>query len=144
MTPIVGDAIEGLLKNTLGKVVDKLAEKYLPASMSEKEKEEFRLKAAELVLEEYKTTMAANAEINATMREEAKSEHWMQWSWRPLVGFTFAGVIINNYILIPYGKVIGLGIQPLDIPSELWGAMLVVLGVAAGTRGIEKWQREKR
>jgi|SRR3972149_852692 len=74
--------------------------------------------------------------VNATMREEAKSEHWMQWSWRPTVGFTFSGVIINNYILVPY--LAKFGVLPLTIPGELWTAMLVVLGVAAGTRGYEK------
>src|SRR4030067_595017 len=35
--------------------------------------------------------------VNATMREESKSDHWIQFSWRPTIGFTFAAVIINNY-----------------------------------------------
>lgn len=79
--------------------------------------------------------------VNATMREEAKSEHWMQWSWRPTVGFTFSGVILNNYVLLPYLSPYGL--QPLTIPGEVWSTMLIVLGVAAGTRGWEKIQRGK-
>ena len=79
--------------------------------------------------------------VNATMQAEAKSEHWMQWAWRPTVGFTFAGVIINNYILLPYFA--SFGLKPLDIPEGIWSAMLVVLGVAAGTRGLQKWQKEK-
>ncbi|HTB05353.1 MAG TPA: 3TM-type holin [Bacteroidia bacterium] len=74
--------------------------------------------------------------VNDTMQTEAKSEHWLQWSWRPLVGITFSGVIINNYILLPYFAKAGL--QAITIPSEMWNAMLVVLGVAAGTRGWEK------
>ncbi len=135
MTPIIGD----LIQSTVGNVVTKLADRYLPASMTEKEKEEFRLKAVELAIEEYKATMAASAGINATMREEAKSEHFLQWSWRPLIGYTFAGVIINNYILIPY--FFSLGLKPIDVPDGIWSAMLVVLGVAAGTRGLEKWKR---
>lgn len=77
--------------------------------------------------------------VNATMREESKSEHWMQWSWRPMVGFTFSGVILNNYVLLPYLSPYGL--QPIAIPGEIWSAMLVVLGVAAGTRGWEKIQK---
>ena len=79
--------------------------------------------------------------VNTTMQAEAKSEHWMQWAWRPTVGFTFAGVIINNYILLPYCA--SFGLKPLDIPEGIWSAMLVVLGVAAGTRGLQKWQKEK-
>jgi len=80
--------------------------------------------------------------VNATMREEAKSEHWAQWLWRPCVGFTFCATIINNYILLPYFHAYGM--QPITIPGELWSAMLVVLGVAAGTRGLEKWQNGKK
>lgn len=74
--------------------------------------------------------------VNDTMQTEAKSEHWLQWSWRPLVGITFSAVIINNYILLPYFAKAGL--QAIQIPSEMWNAMLIILGVAAGTRGWEK------
>lgn len=82
--------------------------------------------------------------VNQTMQAEAKSEHWIQYSWRPLVGLTFIGVIINNYILIPYAAALGLGVKVLDIPEGIWSAMLVILGVAAGTRGLQKWQAEKK
>jgi len=75
------------------------------------------------------------------MRAEAKSDKWWQSAWRPLVGFTFSGVIINNYIFIPYFA--HWGLQPVIIPGGIWQAMLIILGVAAGTRGLEKWQREK-
>ena len=77
--------------------------------------------------------------VNETMREEAKSEHWAQWLWRPVVGFTFSGVIINNYVILPYFP----SAVPIAIPSELWYAILVILGAAAGLRGAEKWQRVK-
>jgi len=138
MTPIIGD----LITNTVGKVVGKLADKYLPASMSEGEKEQFKLEAAKLAIEEAKVQTSTIESINATMREEAKSEHWIQYSWRPTIGFTFAGVIINNYVLLPY--FISLGLKPLDIPEGIWSAMLVVLGVSSATRGLEKWQKEKK
>ena len=137
MTPIVGD----LIKNTVGKVMDGLVGRFLPKSMSEDEKAEVALETERLVQQAMKTNHAVIESINATMRAEAKSDHWLQWSWRPVVGFTFAGTIINNYILLPYFK--GLGLAPIDIPSGIWQAMLIVLGVAAGTRGLEKWQREK-
>src|SRR5260221_2182032 len=28
--------------------------------------------------------------VNTTMQTEAKAEHWLQWSWRPLNGYTLA------------------------------------------------------
>jgi hypothetical protein len=92
-------------------------------------------------LQDYEVKMADIASkqiesVNATMREEAKSEHWIQYSWRPTIGFTFAAVIINNYILLPYFKAFGL--QSIIIPAEMWTAILVILGAAAATRGWEK------
>ena len=137
MIPVVGD----LIKNTIGKVVDKAVDRYLPASMSEKEKAEFRVKMRELAQKELEADMKALVAVNQTMQAEAKSEHWVQYTWRPLVGFTFSGTIIANYILLPILKAFGLDFQPIVIPSELWGAMLVVLGVSAWTRGQEKIKR---
>jgi hypothetical protein len=76
------------------------------------------------------------ASVNATMQAEAKSEHWMQWAWRPTIGFTFAGVLINNYIFLPYFA--KFGAVALGVPAEVWTAMLVVLGAAAAGRSWEK------
>jgi len=79
--------------------------------------------------------------VNATMRSEAVSEHWMQWAWRPTVGFTFAGVIISNYIFVPFAQSFGLEVPIIEIPANVWLAMLTVLGAAAYTRGVEKQKR---
>ncbi|MBE7413834.1 MAG: hypothetical protein HS130_00845 [Deltaproteobacteria bacterium] len=128
--------------NLVSKVIGKAADRFLPASMSESEREEFKLKAQELALKEMEAEAKALESVNATMREEAKSEHWMQWAWRPVVGLTFSAVIINNFILMPY--LMKFGLEPIEIPGEIWSAMLVVLGVAAGTRGLEKWGRAKK
>ncbi len=77
--------------------------------------------------------------VNKSMQAEARSDSWMQRSWRPIVGFTFSATIINNYILLPY--LAPFGVLPIQIPTELWAAMLAVLGVAAYTRGREKEKR---
>lgn len=138
MIPIVGD----ILQNTVGKVIGGVVNKYLPASMSEKEKADMELEIQKLLIEEEKTLQAQIESVNSTMREEAKSEHFLQWSWRPIIGLTFASVIINNYILLPY--FINYGLKSIDIPDGIWSAMLVVLGVAAGTRGWEKIEKIKK
>lgn len=138
MTPIIGDAIEGILKNTIGKGVDALIGKYLPASMTETEKEAVHLEFINAAMEQYKTEIEAVKAVNETMQAEAKSEHWIQYSWRPFFGFTCIGLIVNNYILVPYSKALGLGVEVLVIPSEIWIMMMAVLGVAAYTRGQEK------
>lgn len=79
--------------------------------------------------------------VNQTIREEAKSEHWITYSWRPLVGYTFCLILINNYILLPYLK--NYGIVPIVIPDSIFTAMLVILGASAATRGWEKVERAK-
>lgn len=129
----------GVLTEKVASVIDKAADRYLPPSMSEKEKVEFRLKMKELALKEIEGDTEVIKAINETMRAEAKSEHWLQWSWRPLVGITFSLMVINNYVLLPYFK--SYGLQPITIPPDVWSAMLVILGVAAGTRGLEKIRR---
>ena len=78
--------------------------------------------------------------VNATMQAEAKSEHWAQWLWRPLVGFSFTATVANNFILMPYFQ---KWLTPVAIPSEVWYAWLAILGVTAGFRGMEKWQKSK-
>ncbi len=78
--------------------------------------------------------------VNATMQAEAKSEHWLQWSWRPLVGYSFVATIANNYILMPYLQDY---LQPVTIPAEVFYAWLAILGVTAGFRGMKQWQQSK-
>jgi hypothetical protein len=74
--------------------------------------------------------------VNATMQAEAKSEHWMQWAWRPTFGFTGAAILVNNYILLPYFA--KLGVVPIVVPAEVWMMIAAVLGVAAYVRGRDK------
>src|SRR3990167_1156539 len=79
--------------------------------------------------------------VNATMQAEAKSEHWAQWAWRPTIGFTFAAVILNNYVLYAYFA--RYGMVQIEIPGNVWEAMLVILGAAALTRGWQKAESAK-
>lgn len=80
--------------------------------------------------------------VNATMQAESKSEHWMQWSWRPTFGFTAAGILVNNYILLPY--LIKFGAVYIAVPTEVWLMITAVLGVAAWTRGTEKIEAARK
>lgn len=74
--------------------------------------------------------------VNDTMQAEAKSEHWLQWAWRPIVGLTLSAIVLNNYFLVAYFA--PLGVKAIDIPPMVWSTLLAVVGVSAVTRGIEK------
>ena len=89
-----------------------------------------------IIAGEYGNELAAITAVNATMQAEAKSEHWPQYSWRPTIGFTFAAILLNNYLLLPYLK--SFGILPLEIPGTVWSAFLVILGAASAGRSWEK------
>lgn len=123
------DATQGAIKG-LGEAVKEAvgAFKADPTKVAELE--------ANLNLAVLQTESALVQAVNSTMQAEAKSEHWLQWSWRPMFGYTGAGILINNYILLPYFA--KLGIVPITVPSEVWLMLMAVLGVAAWTRGQEK------
>lgn len=97
---------------------------------------EFETEIAKATIQFQQSTIAA---VNETMRAEAHSEHWLQWSWRPLFGYTACAVLVNNYILLPYLR--PWGVLPIEVPSEVWIMVMAVLGVAAWTRGQEKITR---
>jgi hypothetical protein len=78
--------------------------------------------------------------VNATMREEAKSEHWAQWLWRPVVGFTFSAILVNNFIVLPYV----VQAKRIDIPPDAWLAMLTILGAASAFRGWRQVEEVKK
>lgn len=90
--------------------------------------------------QQFQSTVVAS--VNNTMQSESKSEHWAQWMWRPMFGFTGSAMLINNYILLPYfGK---LGIVPIPVPAEVWLTIMAVLGVAAWTRGQVQIEEAKK
>lgn len=77
--------------------------------------------------------------VNETMRAEAKSEHWMQWSWRPFVGFIFGFSFLGVYFILPLAKI------PVPvIPTEAWMMIGAVLGVASWHRGAAKVEEAKK
>lgn len=86
-------------------------------------------------------------DVNATMREEAKSEHFLQFSWRPLIGYSVAFVLIGAAIavLASYGAVI-LSLAKADLLThipDMLTAMSVVIGMAMPILGIASWHRGK-
>lgn len=70
------------------------------------------------------------AVVDQTMQVEAKSEHWMQWAWRPFIGFTFGVTLFGVYFLLP---LIGRSVPAIPETAMIaWGA---ILGVTAWHRG---------
>jgi hypothetical protein len=82
-------------------------------------------------IENRKADSADVAQVNTTMQAEAKSEHWIQWIWRPLSGILFAPTIIFYYIVFP-----SLGVKLPDVDPMVWTMWGAILGVTAWHRGV--------
>lgn len=88
------------------------------------------------------------AEVNATMRAEAQSEHWPQWSWRPFWGFASALAFLVVAILccwlgfdaVKTKDMTAIGMIPQLVAAfaTLFAIPGAILGVAAWKRGQEK------
>ncbi len=80
-------------------------------------------------------------EIEANMQvvvAEAKSEHWLTASWRPILMLTFTAVVANNLILAPYiGLMFGVN-AALPMPAEVWELLQLGIGGYLAGRTIEK------
>jgi len=71
--------------------------------------------------------------VNLTMRTEAQSDKWPQYSWRPFNGFAFPLTVIYIYAILPT-----LEKAVPEVPELLWLGWLSILGVATYGRGKEK------
>ena len=69
---------------------------------------------------------------------EAKSEHKLTSTWRPITMLTLVFIVANNYIIAPYmGAIFGVELY-LEIPARLWDLILLGVGGYVGGRSLEK------
>jgi len=126
MTPLVGDLIE----STVGKVVGKLVDKYLPASMSEGEKEQFKLEAKRLAVEEIKVTAEAE-KVYAEDRQSARQREMVVKDRTPAL---LAFVCFTGFF-----GILGL-MMFIDIPDNAKDPLLIMLGaLGAVVTGITQY-----
>jgi len=74
--------------------------------------------------------------VNATMRAEAASEHWLQWSWRPVGAYVFYTMVVNNFVIYPY--LARFGVVHMEMSEMLFATFAALLGISAFTRGRAK------
>lgn len=80
-------------------------------------------------------------ELEAQMQvvvAEAKSEHWLTATWRPLTMLSLVAIVVNNYILAPYIALFTSVDASLPIPADLWDLIKIGLGGYIVSRGGEK------
>lgn len=132
MTPVIGDFFE----STIGKIVGKLADKYLPPSMSEKEKSDFQNEAQKLMLEEYKSAlMNVQGARELAGRDGDGAPAWakvLTVTHRPAWSFIVLGIFVWT-VIAPYFKFPAIPLT--EIHKEI---MQTVIIFYFGGRSIEK------
>ena len=136
---IVSDIFAGGVQGIIDSITNAIRSvKADPTKVIELETAVEQAKVALITLSVQAETAAQQA-VNQSIQAEGKSDHWIQWSWRPLFGLTGAAILINNYILYSYFA--KWGVVQVIVPSEVWLTIMAVLGVTAYTRGQEKLAR---
>jgi len=69
---------------------------------------------------------------------EAKSDHVITSTWRPITMLTFVAIIANNYILAPYIDLFFDVNVVLDMPPQMWDLLKIGLGGYVVGRSVEK------
>lgn len=72
------------------------------------------------------------------IKAEAQGESWLQRNWRPILMLGIVAIVMNNYLVAPYLKAMGLDAPTLDLPSRLWDLMTLGVGGYVGGRSLEK------
>lgn len=105
---------------------------------------EFQKALMSLELELVREDNKALAEVNATMRAEATSEHWPQWSWRPFWGFTSGTAFLFVCILccvLGYRAVTEKDMNALGMIPQLVSAFAALFAIAGAILGVTAWKR---
>jgi len=69
---------------------------------------------------------------------EAKSEHVITATWRPITMLVFVFIIANNYIIAPYISLFFHVDPTLPLPPEMWDLLKIGLGGYVVGRSVEK------
>lgn len=143
-TPIITD----ILDSTVGKVVDRLTDRFLPSSLGEKEREELKLEARRIASEEYRAVSVDSQSARALAAKEAwpQAPSWtrvLTVTHRPIWSYAALSLFVWT-ILAPY-----LGFKEFSLSEVHSEIMKTVIIFYFGGRSLEKtaetvWKRAFR
>jgi len=85
------------------------------------------------------------AQLNVNLAD-AQSQHWWQYGWRPMIGWTCAMAVLFQFFISPlltwFGAVLDWNIPALPTFDQfLWELMFGMIGIA-GLRSWDKMQKK--
>lgn len=132
MTPIVGD----LIQSTVGKVVGKLVDKFLPSSMSEEDRANMLMEAEKLAVEEYKVAIK---DVQGA-RDLAGKESEGAPPWTKILTVTHRPIWSLLILLVFVWTIVApsFGLQVIELTEIHKDIMQTVIIFYFGGRSIEK------
>jgi len=133
----------GALLPVLGPIVKDVVGRVLPADKNKAQEIERELNMAVL-----QNTAAIEKAAASVVVAEAKSEHFITATWRPILMLVITAIVAWNFLFAP---LIELGVQlstgniiplAIDLPDELWTLLTVGVGGYIVGRSGEKVARK--
>ena len=118
--------------NIFGPSISKSLEKFVPDTEKRDEIER------EIKLALLEQGSEFNKQAGDIILAEAKSEHWITATWRPLLMMIIVFIVGWNYAFIPVLAAFGLDLMVLDLPPQLWTLLTVGVGGYTVGRSAEK------
>lgn len=119
----------------LGEIIDNVHTSKEEKLEAQKALEEIENSLTLEVLDFHRAELENKKEV---LVAEAKSEHFITSSWRPITALVFTFIIANNYIIAPYSEAL-FGIKVMfDLPPEMWDLLKLMIGGYVVSRGVEK------
>lgn len=84
--------------------------------------------------------------VNTTMQEESKSEHWLQWAWRPIWGVISAiafGFVCVLSCLLAYKAVVEHDSAAMGMIPQFITSITLLFSVPGAILGITAWGRNQ-
>lgn len=69
---------------------------------------------------------------------EAKSEHWLVSSWRPILMLVISTIVAVHYLFFPLVNLFFKTELQIDLPQELWTLLQIGVGGYVVGRSVEK------
>jgi len=131
--PIIGTIIEAGAA-----VIDKVTGLLDVVTTSDEERDEAKAKLQGILNSYNEAVLKAEGELINAQRDvliaELQGKSWMQRNWRPSLMYVFMGVIVNQYVLVPYFS----WARVIEVPAPMWGLMTLAVGGYVGGRTMEK------
>ena len=102
-----------------------------------------------------KTEMEAENTKQMTLQKEILlaeigGENWLMRNWRPIAMLSFTFMLVNNYVLVPYGIAFGLGIPLVEINDGVFSMLELGFGGYIASLGgakmisSSKWAKKEK